>query len=60
MIPTIGLMIGAYIIARMVELLSRSDRGPTTKVFAAISIIVALLSMYDLISAGVKSSGIPG
>ena len=56
MIPTIGLMIGMYIFARMVELLGLKDRGVVTKIFAVVTMLVALVSMADLLLSGNSTS----
>jgi len=58
-IPTIGLMIGFYIITRMISLASRSgDRAESAlvKIFAVITILVAALGMVSLLTSG---SGLP-
>ena len=52
MIPDIGLMIGAYIIVRMVSFLSRRDQGAESvlvKILAVITILVVLISVGDLL-----------
>lgn len=45
-------MIGCYIIARMAELISLSDRSKTVKVLASIALAVAIFSIIDLASSG--------
>lgn len=55
MIPDIGLMIGAYIITRMVSFLTRNgDRAEhiVVKVLAAITGIITIFLMYHLIKVG--------
>lgn len=54
MIPAIGLMIGFYIITRMLELLA-SDKKMWVKVFGVITILVTLVSLIDLLSAGSRA-----
>uniref|UniRef100_UPI00333EAAFA hypothetical protein n=1 Tax=Castellaniella defragrans TaxID=75697 RepID=UPI00333EAAFA len=51
MIQLIGLMIGAYIFTRMVEVLSGVG-SPAAKVFGVITILIVLVCVYGLISAG--------
>ena len=50
MIPTIGLMVGSYIIAKMVALLKKETT--ITNVFCVIAIIISLLGMFDLMVSG--------
>jgi hypothetical protein len=52
MIPAIGIMIGFYIITRMIELLARKDRSIGIKIMASITILVTLVSMLDLVMSG--------
>lgn len=54
MIPAIGLMIGAYIITRMLELLS-GDKKLWVKGFGVITILVTLVSLIDLLNAGSRA-----
>lgn len=59
MIPTIGIMIGCYIITRMISFLTRKgDRAESTLVlvFAVITILITLLCMFDLLMRGSGSS----
>lgn len=52
MIPDIGIMIGAYILTRMASFLSRKgarEESSCVKIFAAITIVIVLISVYDLI-----------
>jgi hypothetical protein len=55
MIPTIGTMIGAYIITRMLDLLS-SDKKTIIKVFGVITILVTLLGIIDLLNSGSRAA----
>jgi hypothetical protein len=50
-IPTIGLMIGMYIITRMVEMALYADRKAGTKVLGWITVAVAIFGMLNLIAA---------
>jgi hypothetical protein len=55
MIPDIGLMIGLYIITRMISFLSRKEtraENIIVKSFAVITIIVTVISIIDLFSHG--------
>jgi len=57
MIPDIGIMIGAYIITKMLALLSRCGDGAAnivTGVFACLTIVVTVISLIDLITQGAK------
>ena len=61
MIPTIGVMIAAYIVARMLDLLLAIDTRPVlakliVKDFAAIAIIIAVASTIDLISGATRTT----
>jgi hypothetical protein len=53
MIPDIGLMIAAYIVTRMIELLS-SNSTIVAKIFAVITILVAVIATADLLLGGVR------
>jgi hypothetical protein len=57
MIPDIGLMVGLYIITRMIVVICDKDKTATPKVFSAITILVTLFCIVDLLNKG--SSGIP-
>lgn len=52
MIPAIGIMIGFYIITRMIELLAHKDRGVGTKIMAGITILVTLITVLSLWGGG--------
>lgn len=52
MIPTIGVMIGAYIFTRMAELLGRSEAGIVVRILAAMTLLVALVGMFILLVSG--------
>jgi len=58
MIPTIGIMIGFYIVTRMISLLLRKDARAEhilVKVFAIITILVNLICVADLMLSGTRS-----
>lgn len=56
MIPTIGVMIGVYIIARMVDMMADPKRHVFVRTFAVIPAGVALLSIIDLLAAGLNAA----
>lgn len=49
MIPAIGLMVGAYIFTRMVDMLGRSDVSVIAKIFSVLTILVVLFGCFVLI-----------
>lgn len=51
MIPAIALMIGAYIITRMVEILSNKENSTATAMFALITILVVLFCIFNVFTA---------
>lgn len=57
MIPTIGIMIGAYIVMRAIELLSLADRGVFVKAVAVITMLVAIVCSFSLLMAGNNPRG---
>jgi hypothetical protein len=59
MIPALGLMIGCYIISRMIEMIS-SDKKTVVKVFSCVTILVTLVSMVDILNAGTRVAGLSG
>lgn len=52
MIPTIGVMIGAYIFTRMLEICMSPTASSVLKLFAVITMIVAGLSAAALFASG--------
>ncbi len=57
MIPAIGLMIAAYVITRMLNLLiDREKISIVTTIFAAITILVSLYCIYVLLTSGFEAS----
>jgi hypothetical protein len=53
MIPTIGLMVGAYIVVRMLSFITRQGEraeSPAVRIFAVLTLLWTLLCMYLLIS----------
>ncbi len=59
MIPDIGVMIGAYIITRMISFLTRKEQRAESfivKVLAVITIIVTVVVIIDLFSKGTNTT----
>lgn len=52
MIPAIGVMIAAYIVTRMMEILAKTESRKVIKAFAVITILLTLISVVDILSAG--------
>lgn len=48
MIPAIGLMVGAYIFTRMVDMLGRDDVSVIAKIFSVLTILVVLFGCFVL------------
>lgn len=60
MIPAIGLMVGAYILTRMVHMLGRSDVSSIAKLFSVGTILVVLFGCFVLLTAGsMAPAGLP-
>lgn len=57
MIPTIGVMIGFYIIFRMVDAMASKTRGAFVKVCAALVIVTTVVSMVSLLEGSTRASG---
>jgi hypothetical protein len=59
MIPDIGIMIGAYIITRMISFLTRKEEraeSPVVKVLAVITTIITVIVIIDLFSKGTNTT----
>jgi hypothetical protein len=55
MIPDIGLMIGAYVVTRMISFLTRNGEraeSMVVKVLAAITVLITLICVADLLMRG--------
>jgi hypothetical protein len=66
MIPTIGIVISAYVILRCLELMGRPAThfaapgwGAVCRIAAALLVILAAMSCYDLLVSGSRMSGLP-
>ena len=55
MIPTIGVMIGLYIIARCSEMWEHSQSG-AVKFLAAVAAIVSLIGVFGLLISGLLAA----
>lgn len=54
MIQAIGLMVAAYIITRMIEILNKKDTEAVTASAAVVTILVVLWGVYSLITSGIN------
>lgn len=59
MIPTIGVMVGCYILTRMFEMMAKPQQNTVVKVFAVITVLVVLISIFSLIAGGSASGTRP-
>jgi hypothetical protein len=60
-IQIIGLMIGAYIITRMLEMLIKGERfQPFVQIAAVLTLLFTVLGMFGLLASGLGSSGSSG
>jgi hypothetical protein len=59
MVPAIGVMIAAYIITRMIEIMGRQDRGFGLKFISGLTILVVLICLIDILNAGLRSGSMP-
>lgn len=50
MIPALGLMIGAYIFTRMVEILLQPTANIFVKILAVITVLIVCVCVLDLIT----------
>ena len=55
MISTIGIMIGAYIVTRMIELIMRDDTGYLLDIFAVLTLLVTGVCLLLLFSSGITT-----
>ena len=49
MIPDIGIIIGTYVIVRMVSFLTRSQESWIVRVLSLLGIIIVLISLADIL-----------
>lgn len=59
MIPAIAVMISAYIVTRMIELLFNNERGRIVKIAAVITIVLVLISINDVMNASARLPSMP-
>ncbi len=59
MLQIIGLMVGAYILFRMVDALCSVDRNGFVKACAIVVIAFTGLCMFGMVVSGVKSPSVP-
>lgn len=52
MIPAIGVMLGAYIITRMFEIMTKAEAKTVVKVFSCITVLITLVCVIDILNAG--------
>lgn len=52
MIPTIGVMMGAYIFARLLEMTLHKDNNALVKLVAVIAMLVDIVCVLGLVSQG--------
>lgn len=55
MIQAIGVMIGAYIITRMFELMAKVDQNSAVKAFAVVTVLVTLGAILVVLVAGASA-----
>lgn len=58
MIPTIGIMIGAYIITRMIDLLMQEKTGIVVSLFAVLTLIVTGIGLFILLVGGASTAAL--
>lgn len=51
MIPTIGIIIGFYVITKMVDIISNKNSSLIAKAFTAPTIVVSVIGILDLFMA---------
>ena len=56
MIPALSLMIGMYIITRMLEILLKDDTNTFVKVIGLITVVITLISLFDILIKGASVS----
>ena len=52
MLPALSVMIAAYTITRMLDILSRDGTKAVVKVVASISIVITLIAVIGILGAG--------
>jgi hypothetical protein len=59
MMPTIGIMIGMYILAGVLEMIANPDLHVMVRIFSGISALVAAMGVADLISGATTQPDTP-
>ena len=55
MIPDIGIIIAAYVITRMAELVGSRDAPLMARIFAVVTVLVTLAAGVDLLARGLPA-----
>jgi len=59
MVPAIALMVGAYIITRMVIVITdKEETGVVSTILAGITILISLYCIYVILSSGMEISNL--
>ncbi|MFA5115683.1 MAG: hypothetical protein WC486_00165 [Candidatus Omnitrophota bacterium] len=56
MIQAIGIMIGFYILTRMLQISGKKDTVTSAKIFAAITAIVTIICLFVIVFSGAGPS----
>lgn len=62
MIPDIAIMVGAYIVTRMLRIITKKDPKEHGAVVAsaAITIVATLFAVFDVLRRGIDVANLPG
>jgi hypothetical protein len=55
MIPTLGLLIGAYCTVKMIDLIADKGKRGVVKAFASVAIVVIVICVLSLLSTGMTT-----
>jgi len=56
MIPTLGVMVGAYIFARLLEMITSTSSNIVVRVVGVLALIVTIICTLDLFMQGMRQS----
>jgi hypothetical protein len=56
MIPNIGLIVGFYVLTRMIQLLSSRSESKLARATAAVTILVTLFALMNLLFVGLETA----
>ena len=56
MIPTLGVMVGAYIFARLLEMITSTSSNIVVRVVGVLALIVTIICTLDLFMQGMRPS----